>query len=343
MTVISIYASSWHTADSYGRQATELARQLERLGLHVNRLGSDVPRRQAPLRMSVGGVLMGYPTNHPKYGALANAGAKLAMTHWESTKLLPGWVEALNACDAVSVATHFVRDVFVNEGVTVPVHVNPLGISQLYQYRPRKQRAVFRFLVIADRGKRKGSWLVGQAFYRAFGDDPSVELVIKAREDHFPARFTNRNVRVVSKDLTERQLARLYADCDCMIFPAYGEGFGFPPREFAATGGIAVATHWSGTADDLSQWGVPITTYKLVPAWEEMKDPDDLWAECDVDALALQMQSIHTMPLKARNAWGRVFSDNVRRLYSWERFGNEIFALWQSITEARYAHSTAAG
>ncbi|MGB5047830.1 MAG: hypothetical protein WBO46_02750, partial [Caldilineaceae bacterium] len=57
---VTLYASDWAIADSYGRIANELAAGLERLGLYVNRIGPHAPEDR-PLRMTVGGIGLGYP------------------------------------------------------------------------------------------------------------------------------------------------------------------------------------------------------------------------------------------------------------------------------------------
>ena len=48
--------------------------------------------------------------------------------------------------------------------------------------------------------------------------------------DASPVRgFANANVDLIREEMTDPQMARLYAETDCFLFPSYGEGQGLPP------------------------------------------------------------------------------------------------------------------
>ena len=328
--MVNVFSPDWDIADSYGRKASELRGHLLRQGVPVNAFGVNAPAQ--PITLALGGIVLGYPTNAPRFGALASMGRRLMVTAWESTKVPAGWVDQLNTFDAISVGSTFVRRVFLAEGVTRPIHVHPLGVGSAYKRWERGGKRPFTFLAFTDRGRRKGGREALQAFVKAFGDDPSVRLILKSRAGRPPQNpALNPNIEIIAQDLSESELAGLYTRCDCLIFPTMGEGFGLPPREFAATGGLVLATNWGGTADNLAQWGIPLH-YKLGKAWIGHKGfetkPLGEWAYPDMDHLIMLLQWVAGMPLATRNALGAEFAYNAHRLYSWERFAQSVYEVW---------------
>lgn len=328
---VSVYSPLWSKHDSYGILARRLAEGIERCGLHVNRLGLD--NEGGVLIPTPGGIMLGYPTLFEKYGTLAQMGKRVAVTMFESTKLPEGWVQGLNQCAAVIVPSKFLVEIFRAEGVTVPIHVVALGINEAYLKveRPARVDRPYTFLAIADRGLRKGWDLAWHAFRSAFHDDPNYKLILKCREKGMQLLSSaDSNVEIIRADYSDEEMAALYARCDCMIFPTRGEGFGLPPREFAATGGTVLTTNWGGTADDLADWGEGIT-YKLVPAWMGHEKFYGLgeWAEPDVEHLRHLMQVARRNDMYADEFKHRYLKSLVHLYYSWERFSNEVFKIYQ--------------
>lgn len=334
MNAVNVFAPDWRRVESYGRVALELSAALRRQGYHVNQIGEHAPTNQR-LHTVLGGFLLAYPTNFHRFGPLAQHGPRVAVTMFESTQLPPGWSDVLNACDAVIVPSHWLVDVFRDSGVTTPLHVIPLGISTQFRFTPRQPQTPYTFLAIGDRGRRKGWHIAGGAFNLAFGDDPNYRLILKSRPGSLPFTVTNPNVQVIEREMTDRQLAKLYAQADAMIFPTAGEGFGLPPREFVKTGGVAIATNWGGTADDLHRWGLPIQ-YRLTEAW-----PDDdrmrglgQWAEPDADDLARTLRHVADHAAYYR-ADAETRSRYVGRQYSWRAFGRAAVEVYKGVLHGR--------
>lgn len=341
--VVNIFSPGWEEQDSYGREAIELAEYLQVQGWYVNRLsfpGVVVPG-QKPIRPAWGGFLMGYPTNFYKYGVLATRGVRIGCTHWESDVLPAGWADELNTCDAVSVGSQFTRDVLVEGGVTSTVLVHPLGITEEYLYPKRRvvtDELPFTFITIGDRNFRKNWHLVADAFVHAFGTDMRYKLIIKSR--HNRVRFSNPNIEVIAEDLSNDEMALLYRRAHVMVFPSSGEGFGFPPREFAATGGIAMTTDWSGTADDLPHWGVAVPPAGLKPAWDWELDKDKFpgrWAAIDWLALSEQMKFV-AAHFESYADFGIRAAGYVQSKYRWSRFGHDLLSLYEEKLEERYGN-----
>jgi len=338
MQVVNVGSPNFDPCDSYGRLANELADGLTQRGWRVNRLGWDAPKQ--PIKPALGGLLLGYPTLYPEYGALVNRGARVAITMFESTKLLPSWTEALNQCDAVIVPARWLVEVFQNNGVVVPIHVAPLGISEAFlrvRPHPPAEQKPFTFLAIADRGRRKG-WLQSAfAFDRAFGRDRNYRLILKARD--LPFLIANPNIEVIKGDYSDEEMADLYARCHVMVFPSCGEGFGLPPREFAATGGVVLATDWGGTADDLDEWGIRLP-YQLVDAWPDNPKwhrRQGQWAEVNQDDLVAKMRLVAEWYDQYQPGALRA-AEFCHKHYQWQTFVDRALNIWAEALEKRYGN-----
>lgn len=335
MSIVNLFSPNWHPADSYGRIAHELSAGLEANGYYVNKFGDDAPTQL--IRTCLGGIFLGYPTMHEDWidqFPLAGMGARVSITMFESTKLLDTWHEPLNECNAVVVSSQFLVDVFKNAGIGTPVEVVPLGISSAFTetVTPRATTEPLTFVCIGDRGSRKNWHKVMFAFVSAFGDDERFKLIIKSR--NLPAKFSNKNIEVVVEDYSDEQMAEFYRKAHVMVFPSSGEGFGLPPREFAATGGIALATNWGGTADDIQQWAIPLPC-TLTDAWSDKPEwfsKLGQWADIDVVMLADQMRHIadhyqHYVDFGIRAA------GFVRSHYRWQTCTNSIQSIWERVVK----------
>jgi glycosyltransferase involved in cell wall biosynthesis len=300
-------------------------------------------------------MVLGYPTFLDDYGPLLTASDMVCLTHWESTQMPEGWLENLNHPNmkAIIVGAQWVKEMMETAGVKPPVHVVSLGISDVYQYYRRPARRVYRFLCFGDRYTRKAWDVTARAFAMAFAGRDDVELIIKVRENErgpglvYPLgdglmtwngeNFTYKgqaitNVHILDKDMDEYELYDLYKSVDCMVFPSRGEGFGIPPREFAATGGLSIVNKW--WADDVMQWAYPVK-YTMAPAWQGHRQFEGLgeWAEPDVDHLAQQMAYVEHME-RSNVVYARYIGKNaakrVRRLYNWDRFAQQCWDIWQT-------------
>lgn len=347
---LPIYSPNWHEAASYGLKAKRLYQYLDaQEGVEPIAWGSSeeygmlpgvspVPRRENQIRLPVmGGIMMGYPIFAHKFGWMANTGLRQLITAWESTKLLPGWAESSNEYDIISVGSPWVKEIFENEGVTAPIVVNELGVDALYKYRARRDDRPFTFLAFSDRDERKGGERAIRAFCSAFYGRKDVRLILKSRKSPSPPLYvTNDNVSYIHEDYNAMELRELYYSCDCLIFLTSGEGFGLPPREFAATGGMVVATDFSGTHDYIENWGFPIG-WKKKKAWQRHVDFHKYqlgyWAEPYIDQAIETLQSIRDTSLEVRNTLGLQQASWVRNHYTWERFGRGILKNHSTIWE----------
>lgn len=342
ITTVSMASPTWNKSSSYGRIAREGRAYLKSKGIHVNTLGADSPN--PVFKLSWHNFLHGYPTNLNAYGDITKYGFRMIQTAFESSRIPDSWIAPLNELDAVIVPSRWNKQVFEDCGVKAPIYYVPEGVSSAYHYVERKQKDIFRFITIADRGHRKGFIEAICAFVGAFGARTDVELIVKARElpeDSAMLNLTNKNIRVINQEYSDEEMQILYARSDCMIFPAHGEGFGLPPREFAVTGGISLCTDYGGLADELPQWGIGVA-YKEVPAWPFPPAGSEeffhlgMWADCDVEALVEKLLTVYNMSYSERITKGKSFSDFASGFYRWENYGDAALRLLEG--EPIYAH-----
>lgn len=334
-------------ADSYGIIGIELCRHLQRLGCYVNlfamgrrELDSQDAETAAivaqPVRAATGMLGLGYPTGYCKHqNPLVHMGRRVAITMFESSKILDSWPPILNTMDAVIVPSQFCKDVFYDSGVTAPIHVVPLGVSCTYRPAQRPTDRPLTFLAFLDRGERKGGLVALQAFLAAFGSDTNYRLILKGRKPKVAMNITNPNIEVIQRDMSEAELHELYLSADVLIDANKGEGFGLLGRQFAGTGGVSLSTAFSGTLDDLENWGNPIPC-KLVPAdWKgnATLEGQDLgfWAEVSPEILAHQLRRVANnrtyYQARARKAaaW-------VAERYTWQGFAERVLGIWRGET-----------
>jgi glycosyltransferase involved in cell wall biosynthesis len=333
MQALSLYSPvPYQPWESYGLIALQLVKHLRALDVTVSAHG---PGCEAPV-LSTGGIVLGPPDSFAAQGELLRDGAHIAVTMFESSRIPSWWIAPLNACRAVIVPSWFCADAFQQSGVTSPIYVIPLGVDELYQYCQRaKAPHPLTFLAFLDRGERKGGQMAVQAFLRAFGDDERYRLILKGRAQVGTAfSFTNTNIEVIQADMDEQELLALYYRADVLISAAKGEGFGMLPREAAATGCLALATDWSGTAEGLSQWGMPLP-YKLVKAtWSQNKAFHDQelgeWAELDPAEVAKVLRYVADDWANLRLELPRKAAA-CRALYSWREFAEGVLSIWREV------------
>jgi glycosyltransferase involved in cell wall biosynthesis len=332
--------------DSYGLLGCQLAKQLSRMGVYVNlfALGEEqLPSQDAelrklvmqPVKPALGAIFLGYPTGFRLHeNPLLKLGPQLGLTMFESSKLPEGWIKPMNQMDHIFTPTNWGKKLFEDGGVNVPITVTRLGLNPAYRIRKRPaERSPITFLTFIDRGKRKGGIAATNAFIDAFADDPNVKLIIKGRRAKIKLGFINPNIETIQQDMTEDELADLYARCDVLVNPNMGEGFGLIPREFAATGGIALATNWSGTGEDLERWGWGLP-YELVKAdWRGARHLEGTelgeWAKPDIKGVTEVLKHVR-YNISSYKEEAEKRAKSLPSYYSWEKYAEIILKRWRN-------------
>lgn len=222
-------------------------------------------------------------------------------TMFEADELPKTWVKILNKFQGVLVPSTWCKSVFEKSGVKVPIKIVPLATENFTVIRPPQGGVPFRFMHQNSlvRGDQKGWKIVIEAFQMAFGNDPGVELVLKGRTHHW-ANDTDDlpeqdNIKIITADLTRKELDELSEKTHCFVFPSRGEGFGLPPVEMMARGVPTIITD-AHSMHDFAHLGIPIpvTGKKIEPHYEGRVEDvvGGHWVDPDVNAVAEAMKDV---------------------------------------------------
>jgi glycosyltransferase involved in cell wall biosynthesis len=231
----------------------------------------------------------------PRYGVWA----------WELPIAPVGWKKDAVLLDEVWAPSRYVAHAFREVGAPVRVVPHPLFMEDYRGVAPAARSADFQAVALFDfnsSAARKNPGGAIEAFARAFGDDPSAELVIKTQNGSlFPDLLASlraaapANVRLVDETWPYERVKALIAGADALVSLHRAEGFGLTPAEAMALGCPVVATGYSGVLDFMDEGNALLVPYREVP----VDDPQQIyrykgetWADPDLGAAAEALQRL---------------------------------------------------
>jgi|LauGreDrversion4_2_1035121.scaffolds.fasta_scaffold69828_2 glycosyltransferase involved in cell wall biosynthesis len=222
---------------------------------------------------------------------------------WESTEFKEGWLEELNSCDEVWTTSEWCKNIFIKAGIEKPIYVYHHGIEDIWTPLKRTRGNTLRFLHVGEPAPRKGGQMVLEAFMEVFGNDPSYRLTLKAHNqstlrNHNKYNKNNifnniynindisniyNNISIITNEVTTSQLVGLFHTHHALLYPSYGEGFGFIPLQALATGMPTICTgEWAPYKNYLhdlavdsqyvdSPWHMMHPGLVVEPSYEDLK------------------------------------------------------------------------
>jgi glycosyltransferase involved in cell wall biosynthesis len=190
---------------------------------------------------------------------------QIGYTPWESTKIRAEWKDRMNLCNEIWATSDWVADVYKSNGVTSPIYVYPHGIEDIWKPKKRvlKEGQPLKFLHLGEPAPRKDGQLVVEVFGKLFGNNPNYQLTIKSHGPHTIRLYNDRgelvqpekiynNIKIIDQEYPIEQLVNLYHSHHVLVYPSWGEGFGFIPLQGLATGMPVISTYdWSHYKDYL--------------------------------------------------------------------------------------------
>lgn len=182
----------------------------------------------------------------------------LGLGYRDESKPLETWPEVINqVTDEFWTTNDLGMKWFLEGGVDRPTYIFEHGIEPLWTPMQRFGNGPITFLHVGEPAPRKGGQMVFNAFKELFGNDPDYRLIIKGHgesliRDMDPANMIRRpdelihNVKVITTDMSTEELVGLYYSATCLVYPSWGEGFGFIPLQAMASGmPVIMNTSWA--------------------------------------------------------------------------------------------------
>jgi len=216
----------------------------------------------------------------------------------------------------------------------------------------------FKFLYTFDFNsslQRKNPFGVIEAFKKAFGENEGPLLILKSINGYKwqmdlerlkNAAIGREDILIIDKYLSSGERGALLNQCDCYVSLHRAEGFGLGMAEAMALGKPVVATKYSGNLEFMDQscaWLVnaeKVRVGTLAPPYQ----PDDYWAEPDLDEAAQYLREVLSDPqgsrIKADRAKTKVLAEHGRAKAI--RFLSARIDEIAKLEEAGYSSSAAA-
>jgi len=214
----------------------------------LNNLGHFVPFQDPKSKVQ-------FNFSQPSHFKLHKNQYQISYTPWESTVIPEDWKEYMDACDEIWTTSDWCANVFEDNGYKVD-KVYPHGIDPIWKPYKRQDDGIIKFLHVGEPAPRKAGQMVVESFISLFGNNPKYSLTIKADQINTTRVYNNfidkniigtpeklySNINLITEVLTNEELVQLYNSHDVLIYPSYGEGFGFIPFQALATGMPTICT-----------------------------------------------------------------------------------------------------
>lgn len=250
--------------DGIGKIAINLAKTLyENISINLIRLYGDNPlpeyfSKRLSNDLKPGNVsILTHPIcykDNEFYKSIPNESSiKIAYTMFETDKFPESWVRILNDhFDCAVVPDDYILRICENSDLKIPVFVLPLSMDlEPYLSAHKHSYSKSKPFVFGDASANKNPIKLIRAFNMAFGNNPDVELHLRAgwqfiNADIIQAKIDElglKNVFLEFGYLNLSQYIEKLQSYDCYVNLSRGEGFSFIHRECLALGIPIISTN----------------------------------------------------------------------------------------------------
>lgn len=273
-----------------------------------------------------------------------------ALYGWEESTFPHEWARGFNEnLGLMTTMSRFVSKVLIDSGIKIPIREVGVGADH-YANVASEPLGIplvpgFRFLHNSSCFPRKGIDVLLEAFGTSFSGRADVALIIKtfpnphndivAQLQRYREKFPRApKAQLLMEDLTEGQMASLYASCNALVAPSRGEGFGLPIAEAMLREIPVVATAYSGQMDFCNDDTAYLVDYRFAYARSHFEEPGSIWAEPDVASLGQAMLDVVDGSEEVRRSRVANALGLIRDRFSWDAVAERQIRAVRDIREA---------
>lgn len=279
--------------------------------------------------------------------------ARIAICLSEARSVLRSGREAaisnVNKADMVICPARAAATAWMEAPIDAPIEVVPFGINPddfAYHERDWSKKATFTFLHGGVTQFRKGSWMVPEAFIKAFrGKDDAKLIMACPRDSEMYEQLQQeygRQKQILFDQKRRDDISYWYKQAHVYVSPHLSEGFGLMIPEAMSTGMPCIVSRCSAPREffDKRYGGWVEMSEEYAPVTPCLPETQGFWRLPDLDSLTEQMLDAY----KKRDEWkqkGALASQYVQKDLTWKQSAQEILTLTGKVLNEKSISHTA--
>ena len=268
---------------------------------------------------------------------------------WEESEFPKDYLENFNRyLDALPVMSPYVKKVMIDNGISIPVFEVGIGVDHVLKIKPKefplRTTKKFKFLHISSCFPRKGVDVLLDAFTSAFTKDDDVALIIKTFPnphnnveeliDYYRKRNKNcPEIELINEDIPDEYIVGLYKQCDCLVQPTRGEGFGLPMAEAMLFGMPVITTAYGGQRFFCNEENCWLIDYKFGRAKTHMKQFNSYWVEPSKKDLIRLMRYVYSAPKEEIEKKTKKAKETILSNFKWEDCAKRLVKVAEKVEQ----------
>lgn len=159
----------------------------------------------------------------------------------------------LKSCDRLFVCSEWAKEKCRANGIEIPINVVNLGVDRdVFKPAPIKDGPT----IFVNCGKweiRKGHDILADAFIKTFGATndayllmcPTNPFLTPQEEAGWKKKYTHPKIKIISRLPSHSDVAKMFNNADCGVFPSRAEGWNLEALEVLACGRQLIITDYS--------------------------------------------------------------------------------------------------
>jgi len=284
-----------------------------------------------------------------------NSKLKASIFNYESSIVPKEWLFDLQHLDFVFPSSNYSYQVLSennwdkNKLKVIPLGINPSLYGKEYDYKIKTNKS-FKFLNVSINHHRKNIDKLLTAYYQEFSDKDDVVLILKTNLNKPKTRFecdVGEIILNVQKSIKNKilpqliivnekldNMAKLYANANCLISTSSAEGFGLPFLEAMASNLIVIAPGATGQMDFLNKQNSLLLNMNYVKANPDRQywraSEDGMTYMPDVDDIRKNMRLAYENHIDLKKVFLEKYS-NILSEYTWNNSAKKIIEIYDSI------------